>query len=188
MCRDVNNTVNHTVLKTNSQQGEWGMRTMCMCAWVVCHIFIMHMHGSIVYHKYVSFSCISYLWYTNEPRMCIIPIPHSSSDSSVISFYNLYCIGPLYFTSLKMATWLVETFRMSLCVLTAFNPLNTELNHICHLLALLGAHHIFYVSRVRVNTPCVFCWHYYYTYLINAQIMVHINLAGYHLKEMYSNK
>jgi len=32
-----------------------------------------------------------------------------------------------------------------------FNPLNAELNTICHLLALLGAHHIFHVSRIRVN-------------------------------------
>jgi hypothetical protein len=34
-------------------------------------------------------------------------------------------------------------------------PLNTELNPICHLLALLGAHHIFHVSRIRVNTVCM---------------------------------
>ena len=33
-----------------------------------------------------------------------------------------------------------------------FNPLNAELNPICHLLALVGAHHILHVSRVRVNT------------------------------------
>jgi hypothetical protein len=32
-----------------------------------------------------------------------------------------------------------------------FNPLNAELNFICHLLALLGAHHILHVSRIRVN-------------------------------------
>jgi len=32
-----------------------------------------------------------------------------------------------------------------------FNHLNTELNPICHLLALLGAHHILHVSRIRVN-------------------------------------
>jgi len=32
-----------------------------------------------------------------------------------------------------------------------FNPLNTELNPIRHLLALLGAHHILQVSRLRVN-------------------------------------
>jgi hypothetical protein len=27
------------------------------------------------------------------------------------------------------------------------NPLNAELNPICHLLALLGAHHILHISR-----------------------------------------
>ena len=31
-----------------------------------------------------------------------------------------------------------------------FNSLNTELNTVCHLLALLGAHHILHVSRMRV--------------------------------------
>ena len=31
------------------------------------------------------------------------------------------------------------------------NPLNTELNPMCQLLALLGAHHILYVSRIRVK-------------------------------------
>ena len=31
------------------------------------------------------------------------------------------------------------------------NPLNAELNPICNLLALLGAHHIFHVSGLRVN-------------------------------------
>jgi hypothetical protein len=31
-----------------------------------------------------------------------------------------------------------------------FNPLNAELNPICHLLALLGVHFL-HVSRIRVN-------------------------------------
>ena len=31
------------------------------------------------------------------------------------------------------------------------NPLNAELNPICYLLALLGAHHILHVSRIRVK-------------------------------------
>jgi transposase len=30
-------------------------------------------------------------------------------------------------------------------------PLSAELNPICHLLALLGAHHILHVSRIRVK-------------------------------------
>jgi len=36
------------------------------------------------------------------------------------------------------------------------NPLNAELNPICHLLALLGDHHIFHVSRIRVAYCCYF--------------------------------
>jgi len=31
------------------------------------------------------------------------------------------------------------------------NPLNAELNPISHLLALLGAHHILHVSKIRVK-------------------------------------
>jgi len=31
------------------------------------------------------------------------------------------------------------------------NTLNAKLNSICHLLALLGAHHILHVSRIRVK-------------------------------------
>jgi len=31
------------------------------------------------------------------------------------------------------------------------NPLNAELNPICHLLALLGVHHFLHVSRIRVK-------------------------------------
>ena len=34
----------------------------------------------------------------------------------------------------------------------AFNPLNAKLNPICHLLALLGAHHILHVSKIRVKS------------------------------------
>ena len=33
----------------------------------------------------------------------------------------------------------------------AVNPLNPELNPICYLLALLGAHHFLHVSRIRVK-------------------------------------
>jgi len=36
-------------------------------------------------------------------------------------------------------------------VFRLFNPSKAELNPICHLLALLGAHHILHVSGVRVN-------------------------------------
>jgi hypothetical protein len=37
-------------------------------------------------------------------------------------------------------------------VYIVLNPLNAELNPICQLLALLGAHPIFHVSRIRVKS------------------------------------
>jgi hypothetical protein len=39
-----------------------------------------------------------------------------------------------------------------------FNPLNAELKLICHLLAYLGAHHIFHVSGLRVTFVEIYSW------------------------------
>ena len=44
-----------------------------------------------------------------------------------------------------------------------FNPLNPELNPICYLLALLGAHHFLHVSRIRVKLlTCMLLMSYIY--------------------------
>jgi len=48
-----------------------------------------------------------------------------------------------------------------------FDPLNSDLNPIRHLLALLGAHHNLHVSRIRVNSK----YHDLYT-------SVHYQLLG----------
>jgi hypothetical protein len=49
-----------------------------------------------------------------------------------------------------------QMWQGSLCYKTALytgiNPSNAELNPICHLLELLGAHHIFRVSRIRFKS------------------------------------
>jgi len=39
--------------------------------------------------------------------------------------------------------------------LVRFNPLSAELNPICQLLALLGAHHILHFSRIRIKFTVV---------------------------------
>jgi len=38
-----------------------------------------------------------------------------------------------------------------LLFINSFNRLNAELNPLCHLLALMGDHHILHVSRIRVK-------------------------------------
>ena len=49
-----------------------------------------------------------------------------------------------------------------------FNPLNAELNPICHLLALLGAHHIFHVSGLRVKLRNEFSAFHYHLANLNS--------------------
>jgi len=44
----------------------------------------------------------------------------------------------------------LSTFRRAR--IAEFNPLNAELNPICHFLALLGVHHFLHVSRIRVKS------------------------------------
>jgi hypothetical protein len=62
---------------------------------------------------------------------------------------RLYCIltstGQDYLLQKSHHKWTPSQKQPSL------NPSNAEINHICHLLALLGAHHILHVSRIRVN-------------------------------------
>jgi hypothetical protein len=51
------------------------------------------------------------------------------------------------------------------------NPLNAELIPICHLLVLLGAHHILHVSRIRVKVEIQLhqCLTLYHNILQSAQ-------------------
>ena len=46
----------------------------------------------------------------------------------------------------------IEEMCVSATGFSAINPLNAELNPICYLLALLGAHHFLHVSRIRVKS------------------------------------
>jgi hypothetical protein len=60
---------------------------------------------------------------------------------------QLYLYLYLYPFSVHVATFSLITNFMHLFI----NPLNAELNPICHLLALLGAHPILHISRIKVK-------------------------------------
>jgi hypothetical protein len=45
----------------------------------------------------------------------------------------------------------MSVYNPQVCTISCVNTLKAELNPMCHLLALLGAHLIFHVSRIRVN-------------------------------------
>jgi len=70
------------------------------------------------------------------PWLCEYESSYIGNNFTVFSF-TITCHAPLY-----------------MCPL--FNPLNTELNPICHLLALLETRHILHVSRIRVNAMFLF--------------------------------
>ena len=80
----------------------------------------------------------------------------------------------------KNRTWYLVTNEMVSSVpddvtyTTTFNPLKPELNPICYLLALLGAHHFLHVSRIRVKLLTfkllmsyiyIYIYIYIYTYM-----------------------
>ena len=55
-----------------------------------------------------------------------------------------------------------------------FNPLNPELNPICYLLALLGAHYFLHVSSIRVKSltfRLLMSYIYIYIYIYGAPIL-----------------
>jgi len=70
-------------------------------------------------------------------------------------FYDwlLHLVGCFYLNDWRCTEpqTLKPTVPEFLNVSNMFNPLNAELNPICYLLALLGAHHILHVSRIRVK-------------------------------------
>jgi len=56
-----------------------------------------------------------------------------------------------YVTSKKTQRHCFSFFKLNSYNSASLNPLNAELNPICYLLALLGAHHFLHVSRIKVN-------------------------------------
>jgi hypothetical protein len=52
---------------------------------------------------------------------------------------------------LKVKLWKAEGKIKGISYLCLLNPLNTELNPICHLLALLGAHLILHIGGIKVK-------------------------------------
>jgi len=67
------------------------------------------------------------------------------------------------------ASLILEVYRVDANYLEE-NPLNAELNPICHLLALLGAHPILHVSRIRVNFYILVITSVCYIVIRNSQV------------------
>jgi len=71
-----------------------------------------------------------------------------------------------------------------------FNPLNAQLNPVCHLLALLGAHHILHVSRIGIkakkfNASCV-CFCFINIRTISHYFPIQHCLVGFYNREVFT--
>ena len=103
----------------------------------------MHLVGFTVEMHYNARSC--------KRQYCMIV------EISVLAFHELLVQCYELADILNVLMW--ESCRSELKKISPanvripvfLNPLNAELNPICHLLVLLGAHHILHVSRIRVN-------------------------------------
>ena len=69
-------------------------------------------------------------------------------------FIEEFCnkLGIRYTVTPLNELYIVTPLLIPLFLHIAFNPLNAELNPICCLLALLGAHHFLHVSRIKVKS------------------------------------
>ena len=66
----------------------------------------------------------------------------------------------------------ILTLNCSVFFVQDINPLNPELNPICYLLALLGAHHFLHVSRIKVKSLTLWrLMSYIYIYIYGAPIL-----------------
>jgi len=86
-----------------------------------------------------------------EPATFRFVAQHLSHCATAVPFLDMYCTDFIDTHALFVSTAYKIQNSVQYCRGVRFNPLNAELNPICHLLALLGAHHIFDVSRLSVK-------------------------------------
>jgi len=83
------------------------------------------------------------------PPGCVTGIAHGKSSALVATCLPQHLHSVLRLTRILSRTLPIAVLRPGFAL--HINPLNAKLNPICHLLALLWAHHILHVSRIRVN-------------------------------------
>ena len=87
------------------------------------------------------------------PRFVVVSVRttnwYQSREKLIVFMPGLFYIVPVLCD--ECVFLFITKFLLNEWKFYAFNPLNTKFNPICHLLALLGAHHILHISRIRVK-------------------------------------
>jgi len=123
---------------------------------------------------------------------------YKHGDKSKISGGKKYCgqnvhyILPQNIMMVVITMMVIIIFVLAMMIMTImmtvtcniFNPLNAELNPICHLLALLGVHHFLHVSKIRVKSLTLrLLMSYIYIYIYGAPIL---NVSRSHTTTQHS--
>jgi hypothetical protein len=121
--------------------------------------------GRILYNKskMTGIDELKYLWTYQSSNICRAPyvikihgyikISEGSDVTKQHRKVKISVTGTLQYTYIYVCGCVCVCVGVCVCVCVCrqINPSNAELNSICHLLALLGAHHILHVSRIRVK-------------------------------------
>jgi len=127
-----------TVILWTGERKDW--RCFCFC-WPVFLCFPVECSSTVAITRTISWTpgrSQRHHWF------------FSKSESFQIA--SRYCSCHLVYCEVLARKGLMSGWRAVTICLIVFNPLNPELNSICYLLALLGAHHFLHVSRIRVKS------------------------------------
>ena len=140
------------------------IRNVC---WSSCKVPVVFVQFELIFNFLGIFSINSQTSYIINIRPVGVELSHVGGRKDGRTWRNQQSLFAILRTSLKNPVGishcrckLWECFQIFVCVLQLvsagrwelpLNSLNTELNPTSHLLALLGAHQIFHVSRMRVK-------------------------------------
>ena len=118
----------------------------------VSHIPILSIHVTPIINLLLQFCC--HLSFYN----CLYFV--STLSTRKVQYLNILHVSYVHVKYNRMAYLELSCSLMLTCrseivkvpfIDVMLNPLKPELNSICYLLALLGAHHFLHVSRIRVK-------------------------------------
>jgi len=158
------------------------MSSILLCAFVVPYLLqrlqIQRLYICFCFHKewwthlwlnegyasFVEFLCVAYLFPEYDIWTQFVAdsyIPALELDC-LNNSHPIEVIHTVY-TGCFVCISLTQPYSVLVTNMGSINPLNVKLNPICHLLALLGAHLILHVSRIRINfcgtaPPVWSCW------------------------------
>jgi len=124
----------------------WG--TQCSNIWLVFFIYPNNINRIHIHRA--SVGCLVLVKMSeNRPKKLFVEIMRNSDVR--MNEFPLFSFPFLRIVFISWCSLFINKFTIILFC-EGINPLNPELNPICYLLALLGAHHFLHVSRISVKS------------------------------------